>query len=200
MSQRRTLLLFLVGVPLLAVGCRARPYWLRSAPVDLPPEAFTQTPTLEDVVYVVNANTQRVQKLQTENATLRIEGVPALRANLAYEQPQNFRLHAQLSQFTGRELDMGSNPELFWFWIRRDEQPSIYYARHNEFAGSPARDLVPIEPIRLMESLGLVWLNPQAPRNWSYTPSIEILSQLMEDRMYPLTLEGLDSAMRELTH
>jgi len=45
-----------------------------------------------------------------------------------------------------------------------------------------------------------VWLNPQAPRNWSYTPSIEILSQIMEDRMYPLTLEGLDSAMRELTH
>ena len=45
-----------------------------------------------------------------------------------------------------------------------------------------------------------VWLNPQPMRNWSYTPSIEILSQIMEDRMYPLTLEGLDSAMRELTH
>jgi uncharacterized protein with von Willebrand factor type A (vWA) domain len=45
-----------------------------------------------------------------------------------------------------------------------------------------------------------VWLNPQPVRNWSYTPSIEILSKLMEDRMFPLTLEGLDSAMRELTH
>ena len=84
-----------------------------------------------------------MQRLQTENATLRVEGIPALRANLAYEQPRNFRLLAQLSQFTGRELDMGSNDELFWFWIRRDTQPSVYFARHAAFADSPARDLIP---------------------------------------------------------
>ena len=52
----------------------------------------------------------------------------------------------------------------------------------------------------LMTYKNAVWLNPQPGRSWSYTPSIEILSQLMEDRMYPLTLDGLDSAMRELTH
>ena len=112
------------------------------------------------MVYVLNANTQRVQRLQTENATLRVEGMPALRANLAYEQPRNFRLLAQLSQFTGRELDMGSNDELFWFWIRRDTQPSVYFARHAAFANSPARDLIPIEPNRLIDTLGLVYLDP----------------------------------------
>ena len=52
----------------------------------------------------------------------------------------------------------------------------------------------------LMTYKNAVWLNPQPGRSWSYTPSIEILSQLMEDRMYPLTLDGLDSAMRELIH
>lgn len=45
-----------------------------------------------------------------------------------------------------------------------------------------------------------VWLNPQPARTWGHTPSIELLSQLMEDRMYPLTLDGLDKAMHELTH
>ena len=45
-----------------------------------------------------------------------------------------------------------------------------------------------------------IWLNPQPSRTWSHTPSIELLSQLMEDRMYPLTLDGLDKGMRELTH
>ncbi len=45
-----------------------------------------------------------------------------------------------------------------------------------------------------------IWLNPQPARTWSHTPSIELLSQLMEDRMYPLTLDGLDKGMRELTH
>ena len=52
----------------------------------------------------------------------------------------------------------------------------------------------------LMTYKHAVWLNPQPARSWSYTPSIEVLSELMEDRMYPLTLEGLDKAMKELTH
>ena len=158
MSRRQAVLLFCLLVPLVTTGCRVRPFWLRQNQIDLPPEAFTDTPTLEDVIYVVNANTDRVQQLQTENATIRAEGIPALRANLAYEQPRRFRLRAQLSQFTGRELDMGSNDELFWFWIRRDEQPSVYYARHDEFATSPARNLVPIEPNNLTDALGLIRL------------------------------------------
>jgi uncharacterized protein with von Willebrand factor type A (vWA) domain len=43
-----------------------------------------------------------------------------------------------------------------------------------------------------------VWLNPVPERHWQYTPSIQLLKQLMSDRMYPLTLGGIDSAMREL--
>ena len=43
------------------------------------------------------------------------------------------------------------------------------------------------------------WINPVAEKYWEYTPSIQIMRQLMNDRMYPLTLEGLDNAMRELT-
>ena len=44
-----------------------------------------------------------------------------------------------------------------------------------------------------------VWLNPVPERHWEYTPSIQILKQIMSERMYPLTLEGLDKAMRELS-
>jgi uncharacterized protein with von Willebrand factor type A (vWA) domain len=44
-----------------------------------------------------------------------------------------------------------------------------------------------------------IWLNPVPERHWEYTPSIQILKQIMSDRMYPLTLEGLDKAMRELS-
>jgi len=43
-----------------------------------------------------------------------------------------------------------------------------------------------------------VWLNPVPENQWDYTHSIRMLKQLMAGRMYPLTLEGLDSAMREL--
>ena len=43
-----------------------------------------------------------------------------------------------------------------------------------------------------------VWLNPVSSRVWDYTHSIRILSEMLEGRMYPLTIEGLDGAMREL--
>jgi uncharacterized protein with von Willebrand factor type A (vWA) domain len=43
-----------------------------------------------------------------------------------------------------------------------------------------------------------VWLNPVPEREWDYTQSIRMMRQLMGNRMYPLTLEGLDRAMREL--
>jgi len=42
------------------------------------------------------------------------------------------------------------------------------------------------------------WLNPEPVRRWEHTPSIAITRELMEERMYPLTLEGLDRAMRAL--
>ena len=44
----------------------------------------------------------------------------------------------------------------------------------------------------------VVWLNPTGERHWDYTPSIGVIRQLVNDRMYPLTIEGLDKAMREL--
>ena len=43
-----------------------------------------------------------------------------------------------------------------------------------------------------------VWLNPVPEKQWGYSQSTKIIKELMNDRMYPLTLEGLDDAMREL--
>ena len=43
-----------------------------------------------------------------------------------------------------------------------------------------------------------VWLNPVPEKQWSYSQSTKIIKELVNDRMYPLTLDGLDDAMREL--
>jgi len=42
------------------------------------------------------------------------------------------------------------------------------------------------------------WLNPEPTDRWEFTPSIRITRELVEERMFPLTLEGLDRAMRSL--
>ena len=43
-----------------------------------------------------------------------------------------------------------------------------------------------------------VWLNPVPERYWPGTPSIEMIRRQMDGRMFPLTLDGLDRAMRRL--
>ncbi len=45
----------------------------------------------------------------------------------------------------------------------------------------------------------VVWLNPQPERQWSYHHSITLVRQQLGDRMYPMTVQGLDDAMRVLT-
>ncbi|MEH6546680.1 MAG: VWA domain-containing protein [Sneathiella sp.] len=43
-----------------------------------------------------------------------------------------------------------------------------------------------------------VWLNPVPEKYWDYTPSVQMMKQLMTDRMFPLTIGGLEGAMKEL--
>ena len=43
-----------------------------------------------------------------------------------------------------------------------------------------------------------VWLNPEPEKRWDYTPSVKLTRELMDDRMFPLTISGLDDAIRKL--
>ncbi len=44
----------------------------------------------------------------------------------------------------------------------------------------------------------VIWLNPTPERYWDYAQSTQMLREMVGDRMFPLTIEGLDRAMREL--
>jgi uncharacterized protein with von Willebrand factor type A (vWA) domain len=43
------------------------------------------------------------------------------------------------------------------------------------------------------------WINPQPRASWRHMASIELIRELLEGRMYPLTLAGLDEAIGALT-
>ena len=43
-----------------------------------------------------------------------------------------------------------------------------------------------------------IWLNPEPRVRWDYTPSIKLARELMGDRMYPLTIAGLDEGIKAL--
>ncbi len=43
-----------------------------------------------------------------------------------------------------------------------------------------------------------LWINPVQKENWQYSQSIQIIKNIFENKMVPLTLEGLDAGMKEL--
>jgi uncharacterized protein with von Willebrand factor type A (vWA) domain len=43
-----------------------------------------------------------------------------------------------------------------------------------------------------------IWLNPEPQQRWDYTPSIKLTRELMDERMFPLTVSGLDDGIKAL--
>ncbi len=43
-----------------------------------------------------------------------------------------------------------------------------------------------------------IWLNPEPEQRWEYVPSIKMTRELMSERMYPLTLDGLERGIKGL--
>lgn len=122
------------------------------------PRTLVESATLEQIAEKVNGNTGLIVSAQSTQATLKTAGAPAVKANVALEAPR--RLRVQATFFGQPQLDMGSNDELFWVWIKQNEPPAVFVCRHDQFAASAARQVMPIEPERLLEAIGLPRIDP----------------------------------------
>lgn len=123
------------------------------------PRVLPPQPSLDQIVGVIHDNTQRVRNYMAPQAVISVPGVPRLSAQVACEPPRRFRLRAQTA-VSGNELDLGSNDDLFWLWIRRHEPPVMLFCRHDQYAQSSARRLLPIRADWMPELLGLISFNP----------------------------------------
>jgi hypothetical protein len=157
----RAFALMVVAAALASTGA-ACPQALRGYQVGtLPlPRTLPAQPTLDQIIATVHDNTQRVRSYMAPQAVLIVPGVPRLSAQVASEPPRRFRLRAQTA-VTGSELDIGSNDDLFWLWIRRHQPPVMLYCRHDQYAQSSARRLLPIRAEWMPELLGLVQFRPE---------------------------------------
>jgi len=52
-------------------------------------------------------------------------------------------------------MDLGSNDEIFWFWIKRNQPPALYFCRHDRFAASAAKQILPVDLTWLPTALGV---------------------------------------------
>jgi hypothetical protein len=147
----------LLAVAALAASGASCPQALRGYQVGVSPlpRVLPAQASLEQIVATVHDNTRRVRSYLAPQAVLAVPGVPRLSAQVACEPPRRFRLRAQTA-VTGNELDIGSNDDLFWLWIRRHEPPVMLFCRHDAYAQSAARKLLPLRADWMPELLGLV--------------------------------------------
>lgn len=146
-------------------GCAWQSYL---QPVGAPgPEIFMRTPTAVEAADAINANSNAVQELYAEGATISVQGFPALKASLAAKRPQHLRMQATILGIGGPALDVGSNDERFWFWTQEtfaapNAPKGVFYARHVDAQHLPMQQVLPIEPRWLIEALGVVTIDPDA--------------------------------------
>ena len=126
------------------------------------PRVLPPSPTLEQVIEVVNRNSSQIRSFSASRASISGPGFPSLGTSIAFERQMRFRLRAGTG-LTGTEFDVGSNDELFWFWLRRNDPPALYYCRHDQFASSQAKQMLPFEPQWLVEAMGLAEFDPALP-------------------------------------
>lgn len=126
------------------------------------PQVLAEGATREQIIAAVNQNSSRVRSITATGATISVPdtfGLPLLSGNIAAERPGRFRLTAGTA-VTGQEIDLGSNDELFWLCVRRNQPPALYYCRHSQFANSNIRQMMPVEPAWLLAAIGIVDLDP----------------------------------------
>ena len=182
MSQCRTLqYLSLIAIAFSCSGASCF-RWTRE-PTPTTPVMFASTPELGEVLQKINLNTLAVRQLEADDVRIAASGAPTLRAKLALEMPRKLRLRADF--LMARELDIGSNDEVFWVFSKTGNG-ALFFSRHDEFARSPAQQILPVNPQWLMDALGLVTFDPAAQHEGPYDHGPE----QMEVRSHLLTPGG----------
>lgn len=107
-----------------------------------------------NIVSKVNQKNSKIESFSCDDVTIKIwrkNFAFKLRGSLFYEKPKNFRMN--FYSVLGKELDLGSNKQHFWYWSRRDSYRALYYAKHEDFVQTRLK--TPFNPMFLQKSLGL---------------------------------------------
>jgi hypothetical protein len=101
----------------------------------------------------LNKINEHTRNLTCEQVIIRFKHKLTVRltADLYYEKDKNFRM--KISSLLGKEMDLGSNDQRFWFWSRHMDPPALYHARHEDIHKTLLK--TPLNPVWMMESLSL---------------------------------------------
>lgn len=149
------LLLLLVYVCIFIFSPKTSPVYLSQ-----PNQIFQEkTPISNDEILqtldIINSKNNQITSIYLENMSIYLQQ-GRLKAKvygfLAMEKDKKFRLIINHKLF-GKEIDIGSNEESFWFWSKRMKPPYLHYANHKDLNKTFLR--MALNPEWLLESLNV---------------------------------------------
>ena len=127
-----------------------------------PPVAISAAPTLPEITTAINRS-QNVRELSCNNAAIEITSMPSLpklSATMHARRDRDLRLRAKVPLVLGSGIDIGSNRDQFWFEVPEGVRKVMYHARHDQYAATPARQILPVDPTWFIDAIGLTEIDP----------------------------------------
>lgn len=80
-----------------------------------------------DLINNINVNLSKIKTVSLEDINIKLQRV-SIGGKLFYEK-NNKKIRILIGTFFGKELDIGANQEFFWFWSKRMNPSSLFYAK-----------------------------------------------------------------------
>ncbi len=152
---------------LALTGCS----WFNTKPKPNPtpaPVTANGAPKVDDLVGYLNREADRLAAIQSEDVDLTVklpkgspmEAPPTMRCVMACEKPRSFRLSGAV---LGTDyLDIGSNNDQFWFWVKDGAQQPLYYCNYTDYEKGVKLPM-PFQPEWVVQALGMAKYDPSKP-------------------------------------
>lgn len=154
-TSRRLMLLLIMACP-LAAGCKNL-FATSDAPRNV--GNFHRPGSSAEMVNLLNRNSQQINSLESDfvDITVTQNGQPfGLKGRLAYQKDRNFRMTA--SAIASTEADLGSNANEFWFYMKRNDPPDLFFCAYEDLPHAQIK--LPLQPDWIAEALCVHSMNP----------------------------------------
>jgi hypothetical protein len=142
-----------------------------------------EVPTAAQLVYYLNDNADRVKTVRCDSLDLQCsQGLRSatLYGRMVCQKPRNFRMAAKV--FGQQELDLGSNDQEFWYWVKRGA-PYQFHCSHQALAEGRVKQMpFPVQPDWIIEAMGISHYGP--PEQYQVVPKKDTV-ELVETTRSP---------------
>jgi len=103
-----------------------------------------------DLINRINVKNSKIKSIVSDNIEIQINGF-RLFARMLYEKDRKFNM--KIRSFLGKEVEIGSNNDSFWFWSKRMKPPYLHYASYKNLYNCGLKEA--FHPLWMMESLSV---------------------------------------------